>query len=197
MENEMKEIIQQAIEKSHQSLSSNTKMQIEEALLNLFEKNESPQKVFGIPDDVMENCYKGAYNLFKAGKYKEAIKIFESLRYLNPYDPRYSLAIAASFHYLKDYSKAAANYIDCKECDLFNPIPCFHLYDCFIKLDQPLLAVNAIAEVILRCQDIPQYKEMKEKALLEKENLIPYLREWLKSHSESSEKNVSNEIFNK
>jgi len=184
MENRLQEIIQQAIENSCDSLPQETKHQIEEVLLRLFEKNGSPQKAFGVPDDVMENCYKKGYNLFKAGKYQEAVKIFESLSYLNRADPRYSLATAASYHYLKDYSKAAANYILCKESDPFSPIACFHLYDCLRKLDQPLLAVNAIAEVIVRCQDIPVYKEMKEKALLEKESLNRYLKEWLEAREE-------------
>jgi len=182
MENQLKETIQQSVNKTNLNLSLPSKQKVEEALVNLLVKKQSPQQAFEITDDMMEQFYKQGYNLFKAGKYAEAVKIFDSLRYLNLGDVRYSLAMGACYHYLKDYEKAASNYIISKEFDTENPTPCFHLYDCYIKLNQPLLAVDALAEVIVKSQNLPEYKTMHEKALLEKENLTTRLKSWAENN---------------
>ncbi len=191
MKEDMIEMIHQAIENSGQEVSVEMKQKLERIFIKLIDEQQTPQQAFEISDDVMEVCYKQAYLLFKAGKFREAIKIFESLRNLNANDARYSLAIAASFHHLKEYSKAAANYIICKEVDVFNPIPSFHLYDCLMQLDQPLLAANALAEVIVKSKANASYAKLGEKALLEQANLTERLAKWRQAHQGEHQKKES------
>lgn len=179
---QLKEIIHETIQRLKPEISEKNKNQIESTLVKLLEERQIPQRAFGITDEVMEKCYKQGYDLFKSGKYLQAIKVFDALRYLNLADPRYSLALAACYHYLKEHEKAASNYMICRALDPLNPLPSFHLYDCLMKLNQPVLAVDALAQVIACCQDQPIYQTLYEKALLEKENLMTCLEKWTEKH---------------
>jgi type III secretion system low calcium response chaperone LcrH/SycD len=173
------EAIDKMLETSIDQISPDRQVYIKQVLTKLVDNNAFVKEAFGISDQMMETCYANAYNLFKAGKYQEAIKFFDALREIDFKNPRYSLALGACYHYLKDYDAAAGNYYICKEIDVFNPIPCFYLYDCLLKLNQPLFAVNALSEVIARCGDDPAYQSIKEKALLEQDNLKQQLKTWM------------------
>lgn len=185
MNTNIKQTIRETIENYNPNLPTQEKEKIEDILVKLLAEHEIPKKVFGVPQELIELYYNKGYSLFKAGKYLEAIQIFETLRYLDPINSRYSFAIAASFHHLKDFKKAAANYILCKESNPFDPVPCFHLYDCLKKLDQPLLGYHALSEVIFKSEDMPQYKNIKEQAILERDNMTPYLGEWFEKNFDS------------
>lgn len=172
MSNQEREFIEKAFEDSQDSFSPEERQQLKENFIKMIDGNTTVKKAFGLSDKILETFYNEAYNLYKAGKYRNAAVIFEILRKLSFNEPRYSLAIAACYHYLGEYATAAANYYICKEIDPLNPIPCFHLYDCLMKMDQPIAATDALGEVIARSETDPRFQELKEKALLEKNNLI-------------------------
>ena len=180
--------IDKVFEKSNHQLSPEEQARMKQVLLKIVEEKAFFKDAFNISDKIMETCYSHAYNLFQAGKYQEAVKIFDALKEIDFKNPRYSLATGACYHYLKDYNQAIANYYICKEIDVFNPIPSFHLYDCLMQLNQPQLAAHALAEVIARCADDPNYQVMKEKALLERENLIHQLKIWIEQKKINSSK---------
>lgn len=171
--------IDKILEKQEHHLSPTEQAQLRQAIIKVIEKGPFYKDAFGISDKIMETCYNHAYNLFQAGKYQEAVKIFENLKEMDFKNPRYSLAAAVCYHYLKDYDKAIGNYYICKEIDVFNPVPSFHLYDCLMQLNQPQLAIRALAEVIVRSGNDPRYQALKEKALLEKDDLLQKLKTWV------------------
>jgi type III secretion system low calcium response chaperone LcrH/SycD len=176
MSNQTRELIEKAFEGSQSNFSPKERQQLKENFSKMVDEDITLKKAFGLSDKIIETFYNHAYNLYKAGKYRDAAVIFELLRKLSFNDPRYSLAIAACYHYLGEYAAAAANYHICKEIDLFNPIPCFHLYDCLMKMNQPIAAIDALSEVIARSETDPRFQEMREKALLEKNNLMEQTR---------------------
>jgi type III secretion system low calcium response chaperone LcrH/SycD len=184
MPNQLKEIIEQAIEKSGCQVPENFKPQMVETFLKIYEGNATPKEALKISDEIMETIYNYSYTLYKSGKYKQAVRIFEVLRKLNLADIRYSFATAVCYHYMKDYTNAAANYIICRELNPFDPIPSFHLYDCYMKLNNPILATRALAEVIVKSEFDPRYSQLKERALLEKENLTANIQNYIEEHKE-------------
>ncbi len=182
MPNQIKELIEQAIEQSGCHIPENFKPQAIESFLKIYEDNAAPKEALKISDELMETIYNFAYTLFKAGKYKQAVSVFSVLRQLNPGDVRYSFSTAACYHYMGEYAYAAANYAICKALDPFNPIPSFHEYDCYMKLNKQIPAAIILAEVIAKSDLDPRYSQLKERALLEKENLMVYIQRYVEEN---------------
>lgn len=185
MQNQTREIIESCFEKSKDKFPPEMHQQLKNALIKKFEKGQPLKEGLDISDEILDIFYGHAYNLYQAGKYRQALRIFSFLRQLNEADPRYSMALAACYHYLGEYNNAIVNYYFCKEVDFFNPVPSFHLYDCYMKLDKPKAALEALADVVARCGDEPKYQELKEKALLEKNNLVEQLKKHLREKTGS------------
>lgn len=182
MSTQVKEMIEQAMENSGRNISPDFKPKLMDALLKIYEDNKTPKEALEITDELMETMYHHAYTLFKAGKYQKAADFFETLLKFDYTDPRLSFACAACYHYMKDYEKAAVFYFISKEADPLNPIPSFHLYDCYMHLDKPVAASEALAAVIAKSEHDPKYSQLRERALLEKENLIHHMRTFLENN---------------
>lgn len=169
------------------SVNDETRQMVQKVVYNLFEKGILPKETLGFNPVVLEKIYFHAYNLFQAGKYKEALVIFELLSNLDSADIRYCFAAAACHHYLKDYLKAAGKYIECTSLDPVNPIPYFHLYDCFMHTDHLMSAFVAINQMINIIGDNPDYQTLKDKAQLEINFLEDHLKKHLKEKYEEKE----------
>lgn len=156
-------------------LSSKEKQFLKEAMIKIEKDQISPREALGWTPEMIEVIYNHGYQLFYAGKYKEAIPVFSTLRELEPADPRYSFAIAACYHRDKDYLDAAANYILSHSLDPLEPLSCFYLYDCFMKANHPISALGAIQEALILAED-PKYRELKPKIELEYQHLKEFLK---------------------
>ena len=135
-----------------------------------------PKDALGFSPEVMEVIYQYGYNLFQNGKYADALIVFENLRQLDITDIRYSFAIAACYHYSKRYLDAAANYLIYKYMDPLNPIPCFHLYDCYMKSNHPASALFELQEALILANRSPEYNELKEKIQVELQHVKEVIR---------------------
>lgn len=152
----------------------------EEAIAKIKVDHALPKDALGIPPHIMDVIYRHGYNQFQAGKYQEALKVFNFLREMDVSDIRYSFAIAACHQYAKDYFNAATNYMVCNYLDPHNPIPFFHLFDCFMKADSPLPALYAIQQTLTLTENKPEFANLREKALLENNHLQQSLKTFLK-----------------
>ena len=132
----------------------------------------------GAPAEVMEVIYQQGYLLFQNGKYKDALIIFDVLRTLDVADSRYSFAIAACYHYMKDYLDAAANYLIYKDMNPLDAVPSFHLYDCFARANIPLSALVYIQEALVLAGYDPKYAALKEKIKLESDHYNEFLKKY-------------------
>ncbi len=134
----------------------------EECVGGLFplELRPSPAKI--------EEFYRIACNLYKSGKYKEAIPFFMLLGATNAKDYRYLIAIAACYHMLKSYSEAAPAYTIASVLDPDNPYPQYHLADCFIRMHENVGAYVALEMAITRCKKNPR----KYKGLMDRVNAL-------------------------
>jgi type III secretion system low calcium response chaperone LcrH/SycD len=140
----------------------------------------------GFSPELMEATYQRGYKLFQNGKYQEALKIFNILRQLDITDKRYSFAIAACYHYTQQYLDAAANYLIYQYMDPLNPVPAFHLYDCYLKANYPLSALYAIQEALVLASSDPKYANLKDKIQIEANYLENVLKDRVKNKQEQS-----------
>jgi type III secretion system low calcium response chaperone LcrH/SycD len=156
---------------------------VEDILVKMKVNQLRPGEAIGFTPNMMEIIYEYGYHLFQAGKFQEALPVFDTLRELDPIDHRYSFAIAACYHYSKDYLNAAANYILDHTLDPSNPISCFHLYDCFVKANYPLSALQALVEGLILAERDPQYAGLATKMRLELEGFKGFLTTYLKENN--------------
>jgi type III secretion system low calcium response chaperone LcrH/SycD len=130
-----------------------------------------PKEALGVTPKMMEMIYQQAYNYFQAGKYQDALTIFNVLRSIDITDSRYKFDIAACYHYMHDYKSAAANYLIYREMDPLNPQTAFHLYDCFLKANLPTSALFYLKEALVLAGMDAKYAGLKEKIQLEENYL--------------------------
>lgn len=142
------------------------KAAIEKALKAFLAGKEPLYKALGITDEVMEEYYGIAYNLYNMGNYKDALAVFRNIAPKDGLNPRYSFGIAACYHQLKDYDNASIFYQITTMLDLVDPIPAYHLYDCVIRLNNPLYASYALEMVMKRSKNDPMYKKLYDAAEL-------------------------------
>lgn len=175
----LEEELNVALDKLDIPLSQQERQLIREAIIKMEREQMLPREAIGCTPEMMEMIYNHAYQLFYAGKYKEALPVFLSLRELDPKDPRYSFAIATCYHRNKEYLDAAANYILSHSLDPSEPLSRFYLYDCFMKANHPLSALIAIQEALVLVENNPKYQELKPKIELEYENFKIFLDAYL------------------
>lgn len=110
MTSKTQEIIDQTFEQFGSKLPPHLEQELKTGILNMIEKGAAPKDVVGITNEFVEFGYKYGYNLFQAGKYVMAAKVFEALSLLDPSDTRFNLGAAACYHQLGDFNGAAACY---------------------------------------------------------------------------------------
>lgn len=168
--------IQELVKKTDLNLSKEDRLFLEEALSKVILNDELPKNALGITPEVMEAIYQQGYLLFQNGKYDDALIIFNVLRTLDINDSRYTFAIAACYHYKKEYLDAAANYLIYKEMKPLDPIPSYHLFDCYSKANIPLSALFYIQNALALADLDPKYAALKEKIKLESDHYNAFLK---------------------
>jgi hypothetical protein len=81
-------------------------------------------------------------------------------------EPRFFFAAGASYHMLKDYESAEQFYLYCTGLDNVNPIPFFHLADCYIHLNREFAAAVALKHVVERAKHNKIFRKIGDKAQL-------------------------------
>ncbi len=148
-----------------------------DVLTKMLLENKSLKEALEISPNEIERIYQLAYNLFKAGKYQDALSIFRYLKRFDPSPPRYAFAIGSCYHFLKEYENAIKYYLESSIQDPQNPIPYFHIYDCAVKLGRSEMALEALQEAESIASDQPQYTQLKTKIQLEIEHMKTVLKE--------------------
>jgi len=134
-------------------------------------KGASPKDALGLTDAMVEGVYGQAYRLYNTGKYKEAIQIFRLLVMINATEPKYAMGLAACFHMSKDYKTAANTYAVVGVIDPENPISFYHASDCYIQMGDPVSALISLEMAMKRAGDKPEFKTLKDRAMMTIESL--------------------------
>ena len=169
----IKEQVQTVLEQLEDQIPAKGKQIIGQAMIKMYEQELPLKEILGCSPEVIDAVYNQGYQYFQGGKYQEALSVFSFLEYVDDQNPfRCSFTIAACHHYMKNYFDAAAGYLLCSLIDSENPIPHFHLYDCLMKLNYPLAALNTLYTAITLAEHQPQYAQLRERAILEYHGLI-------------------------
>jgi type III secretion system low calcium response chaperone LcrH/SycD len=169
--------VKESIKKFENKIPPELRGPTEEAIVNMFEKNLTPKEIAGMSPDQFEMLYDMGYKLFKGGKFKQALGIFSTLRSLDVDSFRYNFATGACHQYLQQYDHAILDYFLCTAINPLDPMPHFHMYDCFLRKGDIFPALQSIVSVIVITKNRPEYIELKEKALLEYRSLKKLIKE--------------------
>ena len=164
---ELKEAVGTAVKEKAGSIPDNSKQLIEETVVRMLKDNLTLGDALEISPDLMEEMYDYGYRLYNSGKYKDALAVFEMLRNLDGTDSRFTFAIAASQHLSKDYTLAAGNYMLYEVLEPKDPLAYYHLFDCFTKMGQPMLAFDALSLASRLAQEGEEHAALRGKIDIE------------------------------
>lgn len=122
----------------------------------------SLQEIFNFSDEAMDSFYKAARHLFEKQNYKEAADAFFFLTHLNPYVSTYWLGLGMSEHLGEDYHAALMAYSMTALLDTEDPLPHYHLGNCYKSIGDLENAAISYSRVLHLCSDSPQHLRLKE-----------------------------------
>lgn len=158
------ELIDQQVEKTGAPFPPEAKGQLKTVLSDVLLKGLSIMEAIHFPPPLVELIYSHACDLYTAGKYQDAGKLFNFLARLNPKDPRFSFSYAASQHKLKNYEEASGFYIFSTTLDPANPLPWFHAGDCYLEMQKLDVALVMLTKSIEVAGDSPAHERLKQQA---------------------------------
>ncbi|MES2480729.1 MAG: SycD/LcrH family type III secretion system chaperone [Pseudomonadota bacterium] len=118
----------------------------------------------GFSEQNLESLYALGHQLYQAGRYDEALKLFSFVTLHNHVEKRYLIATAATLQLLERPSEALGFYGMASFMDPNDPVPTFHGCECLIALGQTDEALEGLASAIADCQ--PQrHDALRQRAL--------------------------------
>lgn len=144
---------------------------VKQALTQVIENGKTIMEAVGFSKDQVELIYEYGYDLYKNSKFLESNQTFQFLSMLNPNDYRFVFGSGASFHKMNNFDKAIPYYWAAIKLDPANPMPWFHLSDCYLQKEDPILAEAMLQKTIDVAGINPHYVQIKEQANVLKEVL--------------------------
>ena len=132
----------------------------------LLDREEIPKEALGYTDEMVDSMYAQAYRLYDTGRYKDALKMFRLLVVIDAKEFKYTMGVAACHHMMKEFRSAIQIYTICSLIDGQSPIPYFHMADCSLNMKDKLSAHIVLGMAVKRAGDKPEFKMLKDKALL-------------------------------
>lgn len=119
--------------------------------------------IFGYTDDEYEALYALGHSHYAQQRYLDAAKCFCFLVANQPLEARSWNAYASCMQMLRRYRDAIQYYSNASVLDLEDPLPTFHTAECFIALEMPQEAHEALALVMAQC-GAPQWDALRQRA---------------------------------
>ncbi len=157
-------IIDQQVEKMGNKCAPEEKDQFRQILGDVVTKGLSIMEAIKFPPGLVELIFSYANDLYSAGKYEDANKLYYFVVQLNPKDPRFPFAYAASFHKLKKFNEAAGFYLISGNSNPEDPLPWFHCADCYIQMHELDVAKVMLEKTIMVAQDSLEHEKIKQQA---------------------------------
>ncbi len=155
-----------AMDKTHPEMTAEQREKYKSVIERIFKDNLEPHEAMGLSDEMLENLYAYGNTLFNTGNYQKAQQVYLALCYLKPTHSKFMLALASTYHKMKDYPNATFGYVHSASLDKDNPLPLFYLYDCFMQQNLFPSALEALIEAIKRCGSNKEHARLKAKCLM-------------------------------
>lgn len=162
----IEEVIQTAITKVKPNCSEKDRENYHNVLSKVLDEGMSMREAMAMSGDTLEYLYGYAYRFYTTGNYKNASLVFAYLTMLDINNPKYFMAFAACKHRLKEYYEAINAYLSAFYLNVKDPLPFFHISDCYEKLNKPDYALFSLGMAIHIAGENPYYAKIKERALL-------------------------------
>lgn len=120
--------------------------------------------IFDYSDNEYEAMYALGHSHYSQERYLDAAKCFGFLVTHNAMEPRFMSAFACALQMLGHYRDAIQYHTLASVMDLEDPLPTFHTAECFVALEMPVEACEALNLVIAQC-DQPQWKELRDRCV--------------------------------
>lgn len=160
----LREMIKSAVTKMGPEVSKEEKKEYAKLYIKIFEKGMSPKEAMKFSEPEMSMIYSYAYYLFNGGKYAEACELFKMLFILDPTEPGLATALGVCHHRMKAYELALICYMMAAQIDIFDPVPLFYAYDCYMNTNDPESAIFCLYNVMGRAQHDDRYSKLYDKA---------------------------------
>lgn len=128
-------------------------------------------EMMGITPEVIQRLHAFAFQLYNNGRYQEALTLYANLAVMDPDNFDFAFGFAACLHMMKKYQDAINGYIRSSHLDVTNPIPLFHLGDCYMQMNNNDSAILALGLAEKISGDIPKYAELKKLAIFTRDRL--------------------------
>lgn len=135
---------------------TNLRTQLNQAI----EQGTTPKAALNLNDEFLESLYSLALQYYRTGNWMNAATVLRSLIALDPLNPKFSLALGMLLHRTKNYPQSIIAYRLSSMLDKTNPIPYFHVADCYMKLNEKEKAVEALEKVIELASDQKIYEPL-------------------------------------
>lgn len=143
-----------------------------EAMIDRISSCESSmQEELGISDEALEAMYFVGYTKYRNKRYKEAADIFLLIVSINPYLYKAVFALASAKQMLREYQAAVFFYYLAAPLEPENPMPLFHVAECFLALKERELAKDTLKSVTELKNVLPEHESYIERAKVVLENL--------------------------
>lgn len=153
-----------ALEKFMKDMPNADKGQVEKIFHDYYENGIPIYQSIGLNDDFMQSLYSIAYQTFQSGKFNEALANFQVLSTFDPADPKFALGLALCYKEMKKYPRAIEQLIQCTTIDPEDPIPYWHLYECFDEINDPWAAGSFLGAVIYICDQKQTNVDLRKRA---------------------------------
>jgi type III secretion system low calcium response chaperone LcrH/SycD len=162
------ELLEEKAEEYADSIEPGASEASKQRLIDAFKENYYGRKTFAerfkVNEELLSGTYAVAFTKYNHGMYAEARNFFNLLVLMDEYNPDYRFGMAATLHMLHEYDEAIPHYNVCTVLDLDNPIPWFHLADCYMQLEKWDLAMFALRSVVHRVKNKELFKEIQNKS---------------------------------
>ncbi len=135
---------------------------LEEFVPNVLLKSDNLQQAYGVTHDEMAELYSKGYNYYQEDQYTESVVLFKWLVILNPFEVKYWMGYAANQQLLGQYEKALHSYAMWAMMADEDPMPHFHAYECYKKIDNPQDERKALKQAHKRAVSKPVYSEIRQ-----------------------------------
>jgi len=94
--------------------------------------------------DSLAALYAGAYQLYRNGKYQEAVHMFRFLTMREPMTKKNWMGLGASYQMMNEHDRAIQSYACATKLDETDPKPHMHAAECFFSKKEGRLAEDAL-----------------------------------------------------
>lgn len=140
-----------------------TPSDVPQQVLELLSHGGGLGTVFGYTDDEYAALYALGHGHYSQQRYLDAAKCFSFLMAHQSLERRYMIAFASCMQMLRHYKHAIQYYSMASVLDLQDPLVTFHTAECFIALELPEQAREALVLVMAQCQP-PEWQTLRQRA---------------------------------